>query len=476
MYPNILWIQTDEHRCDSLCCYGSPWAQTPNLDRLALQGVLMTHAFCQSPICCASRSSQLCCQYPQEINALSNLTADCPNIFPADVVTFPEILAQHDYHTASYGKSHTPIHPTWQSLDPTVLIREHADYCNMGSKYDPAEYKVVQRPGKPNIIIGGRYPTSFPNPSQLITDNAIRFLSQQKDNEPFLLRVSHNWPHSPVLPPPPFDRLYRKGDIPIELYSKQAKLGRSQRDQWIADRDRMYELSPDQYEQTWIDYMALVSYVDFEIGRLLAALDSSGFSGNTIVLFSSDHGRNLGEYGPGEKCTFDDVSWRVPMIWRWDGHLQPGQRRDDLCELIDTGKTLLHMAGLQQYIPLQWRGRNLFGDPAPEAVYGQIGWPRLPHPLIETEHLQNYTRYQDGVPVWNHPMRMAIRDKRYRLDVDWYRDGQRVSRDQLDGNLFDLQNDPKERQNLYNVPTSQPIINRLLAIMETTSANWKLPV
>lgn len=212
--PNILWIQTDEHRCDSLGCYGADWAKTPALDALAARGVTMRQAFCQSPICSPSRSSQLTARYPQEVCALSNLGAGIPGIFPAGTLTFPEVFAKHGYRTISLGKSHTPAHPTWGEEEHTVLFPHYADYRRLGNKWSEQDLHVIRRPGRPRLIIGGTYPVPSPTPSEAITDRAIDILRSQSFDEPLLLRVSHNWPHTPVLPPPPFDRLYNPDDIP----------------------------------------------------------------------------------------------------------------------------------------------------------------------------------------------------------------------------------------------------------------------
>ena len=96
-HPNILWIQTDEQRPDSLRCYGSAWARTPCTDHLAERGVVMKNAYCQSPICAPSRSSQLTGRYPQEVNSLTNLGAGLSGVFPAGTITFPEVFQKAGY-------------------------------------------------------------------------------------------------------------------------------------------------------------------------------------------------------------------------------------------------------------------------------------------------------------------------------------------------------------------------------------------
>ena len=133
----------------------------------------------------------------------------------------------------------------------------------------------------------------------------------------------------------------------------------------------MRELSREQIRQIWKDYMGLVACVDHETGRMIAALEKFGVLDNTIVLFSADHGKALGEWGTTEKGFYDSEVWRIPFILAGPGVPTQGKVDHDICELIDTGRTLLNLAGLE--IPPQYKGRDLLNDAPHEAVYGQIG-------------------------------------------------------------------------------------------------------
>lgn len=473
--PNILWIQTDEHRVDSLGCYGSEWAKTPNIDALAARGVVMKTCVAQSPVCVPSRSSQLTCLYPQECNVPLVENQRVRGTFPSGTVTFPEFFAERGYETVSFGKSHTPPHPTWQSkYTDNIINADYAGFFALAPGYDEDNARVVKRPGIHRIIIGGTYPTFLNNPSRRLTDQVIDYLGNRASDKPFLLRISHNWPHTPVLPPPPFDRLYDSDEIFIQPYSERAYRGRANYDRTMSDAQRLSELPVDQYRQTWVDYMGLVGYVDYEIGRLLAAIKALRLEDDTIIVFSSDHGRALGEYGHGEKCTFDDQVWRVPFIWCWPGNIPGGVVREDLCELIDTGRTLAGLAGLGDQAPEKWRGRDLFGTapPPPEeqCIYGQIGWPDASAPILQTEHvkeeLQSITRLLGGIPPHEvNPafrlLRMGVRTHDYRMDISWMTAGKRIPIDQADGNLFNLRADPREMNNLWTEPSARPVVDAL---------------
>lgn len=205
----------------------------------------------------------------------------------------------------------------------------------------------------------------------------------------------------------------------------------------------------------------MAAYVDSEVGRLLAHLDKIGMRENTIVLFSSDHGGALGEWGAGEKCMFDDQVWRVPFIWNYPSRLPTGIVCDDLCELRDTGRTPIALAGLGDSVPDLCGGRDLFSDATPpRAAFGQIGWPELNTPLLTQSERDAYEKSMRGIPVYNSSLRLAVRTEQFRLDTSWMQDGTLL--DQDDGNLFDLIRDPKEKRSLWNSATHADTKSALL--------------
>lgn len=446
--PNILWIQSDEHRPDSLGCYGSAWAKTPHLDALARRGVTFQNCVCNSPVCVPSRASQLTARYPQEVNVLLNQVSDehhvneTENVYPPGTLTFPEVFEGVGYATASFGKWHVPVHRTWQVNRSLVNIDKFSGYYALNEAYDEDEFHVIKRPGGTPIILAGTYPVAQGHPSQVITDWANDWLRSHDADQPFLLRVSHNWPHTPVLAPPPFDQLYDPDDIPIRFYDEQVYLAHSKRDRHNADRQKMRDLSREQIRQIWKDYMGLVACVDHEVGRVLSLLQELELTDNTIVLFSGDHGKALGEWGTTEKGFYDSEVWRVPFILAGPGISAQGIVDDDICELLDTGRTLLSLAGLE--IPPEYKGRDLLNEPPREAVYGQIGWPDHQAPIVQRIRERHKRAFSSTA------MRSAIRTQRYRMDVTLYQNGVQLPMEQADGNIFDLEKDPYETRNLWH--------------------------
>lgn len=453
--PNIVWIQTDEQRPDSLGCYGSEWAKTPHLDALAERGALFLECHVQSPVCIPSRTSMLAGKYPQELNVMGNFQieggkiSNQPGLLPDGFKFFPNLFADEGYSTANIGKWHTPRHKTWQDDQLFILFDDVTGFYALDEKYNEADYRVVKRPKGSSIIIGGVYPEQpdGANPSSHVTDMAIKWLRdyvEKNEGKPFLLRVSHLWPHTPVLVPEKWDGFYDPDEVLCNPNNKKVFEERSEYDRTLAKGHGGMELSEETWKQNAADYYALCAYVDSEVGRLLDALDELGLTDNTIVAYNSDHGRNMGEYGTCEKNTFDREVWRTPFILAGPG-IPEGLKTDELCELLDFGPTLCGLADIPY--PVEKHGRALFNSEAPDAVFG----------IIQT---------------WKLWTRVAVRTEKYRYECtlayhNQFADRQhRIEEGDFDPNLFDLENDPMEQHNLVNNPEMAPVIKELHARIE----------
>lgn len=451
--PNVLWLMTDEQRPDSLGCYGSDWAKTPNIDRIAAQGTVFLNAVCQSPVCLPSRSSQLSGRYPQEFCCLNNMIEAAGEGYPAGYTSFPRILEEAGYSTANFGRFHNldPHSFAHNEIHMDGSMPECAGVFDLGEGLKDEDYHVIKRPGKHHrpLIIAGTWPGKE-TPSSRAADGAIGFLQNRKDDRPFLLRCSFCFPHTPTMAPPPYDQLYNPDEIPIQWFDVEARNGRSDYDRVYADLHRMDELDEAQVRQLWKDYMGCCAYVDHQVGRVLSALEAAGELENTIIMYSSDHGKSLGEWGTGEKGTFDSEVWRVPFIWSWPGRVDQGVVRREPAEIIDTGRTLFGLLGLSDTLPKSWRGRDLFADTnGCGASFGVI------RPPIE------------DIPDFPaHLMRVAIRTERWRMDLNWPLNGSRPADEETDGNLLDLVADPLEKMNLFKDSGSVDIVAELKSLLE----------
>ncbi len=433
--PNILWIQTDEQRPDSLGCYGSQWARTPNVDRLAASGVTFTECHVPSPVCVPSRTSMLFCQPPMQTGIFENSPAFKDGFVDPDKKTWVNLFSEAGYRTASYGKWHTPNHPTWQENQLFHIYNKVTGYYNMTPPYKEADYDVIQCPGLWSILLAGRYPRHDwgVTPSSHVTDWGIDWLRRNgQGEEPWLLRISHTWPHTPVLVPEPWDKLYALEDVPCHALNRAMYEGRAAYDRWFSDEQKGFDLSMDQWRRICRDYYALCAYVDHEVGRLVHALEELGLMENTIIAFNADHGRSNGEIGLTQKGTYDREVWRVPFIMAGPG-LPQGEVRNDLADLMDFGPTLCAMAGIDLAYGMQ--GRDLFHSDEPDAVFGVI----------------------DIGPY----RRAGIRTKRYRFDCTVMHEGERATRDEADPNLFDIEADPEELTNLIHDPVNRALADEL---------------
>jgi choline-sulfatase len=435
--PNILWIQTDEQRPDSLGCYGSKWARTPNIDRLAAQGTTYHQCHVQSPVCVPSRTSMLSCRYPQEVGIYDNTHAFKDGFLDPNLKMFPNLFADAGYRTASIGKWHTPNHPTWQDNREFVLFNKVANPYRFGPGFSEPEHRVIKNDGQLfSCILSGIYPQHDwgTSPSSHVTDVAVAWLQEAaRSRQPWLLRVSHVWPHTPVLVPRPWDKVFAPGDTPCHALNHKMYDGRASYDRWFADGQGGMKLSMDQWRQLAADYYSLCAFVDHEVGRLLHTLEALGMASNTIVAFNSDHGRSMGEIGLTQKGTYDYEVWRVPFILSWPKHIAQGEHKNDLCELIDFGPTLCALAGIAKATGMH--GRDLLHSQPPDAVYG----------IIQT----------------NDYRRAAIRTAKHRFDCTIKYKDKPVGWEECDANLTDVDNDPAEERNLFRDPGMRRLAGEL---------------
>ncbi len=460
--PNILWIFADELRADALGCYGGglgPTA-TPNIDRLAASGTLFSNSFCNSTVCVSSRTSILTATPPQENGVHSNEGAWASFPLPVRLDTFPEFFARCGWRTATLGKSHVPNgYRPWQEEN-----HEGASMHDFGLDKDPASRAPIVPDGIPSPV-GGVFPDREYFPPEAVTSNALDWLDRVGE-VPFLLRVSYLQPHTPVLPPSRFRRLFRAEDFPGHEMPRGEQ---SAFDDAFAEMVGGRRLSHAQMQRAQADYHALVAWLDTQIGMLMAKLDIMRLRDRTIVVFDADHGVSLGENGLLSKIVFAPQSQRVPRIVSWQGLGQGlvGTERDDLAQSMDLARTLCHLAGIEA--PEGFRGRALFADPAPDAIFASVGSGT---PGARASAAANKGAWRTGAG-W--PRRGCIRTDRWRLDMNLRIDGGKVPPGEEDVFLADWRADPKERRNLAAEPAHAATCAALVARLTNFTADSREP-
>ena len=444
---NVVWIMTDEQRADALGCYGSAWARSPHIDRLAQTGVRFAHAYTPSPLCVPARTIMLTGQRPQRHGVWSN--AELGTALESNLI---ERFRDAGYATASFGKSH---YSCYQQSPFFEVEREHLysaavqpeGYCK---GYAEADYGAVKYPSPyTSWILAGRFPEAAEQTSEWqATSDALQWLRQRRrgaDNpRPFLLRVSYNGPHTPVTPVAEFLDLIDPEliDIPDgELWDRSAWPVWYAR--YIHEYQRSDRLSRGQIRTIRHHYYAQCAFVDSQVGRLMRYLQESGLAQTTIVAFCSDHGTHLGDYGLVQKQTFFEPVVRVPLIVS-----VPGLRHTT----VNAGCTLQTPVSIARLVPtlLSLCGLNSDCDYAPLSVALQRGSEPPAEAVVSEYTLGSIARWGLECPDRLRMVREGPWKLCYSLD------------NRAAGLLYNLQQDPLEQRNRFDEPECSEVIDALM--------------
>jgi arylsulfatase len=378
--PNILMLFTDQQRFDTIAALGNSVIKTPAMDRLCKSGVAFTSAYSPSPVCVPARCSMMYGQYPMHTQCYDNGYA-----MPADRSSFVQVLTDAGYRTHGIGKCHfTPDKFAMRGFQTRetqeeVPARDSDDYTNL------LEEKGWGELPEPHAVRGEMYyvpqvsqlPQAL-HPTQWIGDRSVAFLeAQQEGDEPWFLYSSYVHPHPPFAPPAPWHKLYSSFDMPhpkvpecsedLQSYINHVQNRYKGRDQGI-DKNLARNIIA--------HYYGCISFVDFQIGRILDTLEATGQQENTLIVFSSDHGELLGDYNCYGKRSMHDSCSRVPMIVSQPGRFEGGTRCDQPATLVDLMPTFLSAANCDTDA-LSMDGVDLFdlqaGDTQRDAVYIQLG-------------------------------------------------------------------------------------------------------
>lgn len=417
--PNILFIMSDDHAAHALSCYGSKIVETPNIDRLAREGMLFRNCFVTNSLCAPSRASILTGMYAHAHGVKDNATR-----FDPTQRTFIKLLRNAGYITAVIGKWHLQSEPT--GFDYWCVLPGQGEYIN------PTFIEMGKR-----IKVEG-YATD------IITKMCIDWLRQWNEtasNKPFCLLCHHKAPHRPWTPPQRHMKLFADVEIPEpptfdDDYSNRASAA-AHADMRIADMpDYAKELKPEMtpkerkrynYQRFIKDYLRCVVAIDDGVGELLGELERLGVADNTIVVYTSDNGFFLGEHGWYDKRFMYEQSIRVPLIVRYPRGVKGGSVSEHIVLNVDFAPTLLDMAGVE--IPSDMHGRSfkriLFGGAISD-------W--------RTAMYYRYYEYPKPHRVLPH---YGVRTERYKL-IHYPTTGE--------WELFDLKQDPYEMRNVYGEP------------------------
>ncbi len=452
--PNILYIMSDDHAAHAISAYGSVINQTPNLDRIAKDGIRFDKCFCTNSICTPSRASIITGKY-SHLNGVPIF-----NAFDGSQPTVQKHLQAAGYYTGMIGKWHLGSEPT--GFDKWCVLPGQGDYHN------PA---FLDQTGR-QLTKG--YATD------IITEKAIDFITNRPKDKPFFLMCHHKAPHRNWQPDAKHAHMYDDIDIPEPVTLRDTygtrtdaaheaamtiardlnrrdlklvppeELKGPERMKWLNGIPMELEIEVGgvkkklvgdellkwKYQKYIKDYLRCVASIDDNVGRLLDYLDKEGLSKNTVVIYTSDQGFFLGDHGWFDKRFIYEESIKMPFMVRWPGVAKPGSTQNAMALNVDFAPTFLDIAG--QPVPADMQGRSLV-------------------PLIRGERPGDwrsswYYRYYHDPGDHNTRQHLGVRTDTHKLIYYWQKD---------QWECFDLAKDPHELNNIYNDPTQTALIAQL---------------
>ena len=420
--PNFLFIITDDQRFDALGVVQReqgerarfPWFRTPNMDRLAKEGLRFRNAFVVNSLCSPSRANFLTGQYNHQNGVVNNHTP-----FPPENITHATLLRQSGYTTAYFGKWHCD----GQKERPG--FEQVASYVGQGRFIDC-----------PFLVNGAQTPTTG-WVDDVTTDFAIEFLKKQKDSDkPFNAVVGFKSPHGPRVPPERAAKRFA-GEVARPVPNLDAAAPYRQVKEQPANRRQRAMAGA----KGFLDYFRTVSAIDDCLGRLLDALDELKLADNTVVVFTSDNGYYLGEHGLSDKRSAYEESLRIPLLVRYPKRIKPGLTNDAMVLNIDYAPTVLQLAGVE----------------VPKDMQGQSWLPLFEHRTDGWRESFVYEYFYEN--RYDIPTIVATRTATVKLII--YPGQEKWTE------LYDLSEDPYETKNLATDPAHAERLKRMRELHES---------
>ena len=408
--PNVLFIAVDDMNND-LGCYGNPQVQAPNIDRLAARGVKFDRAYCQFPLCSPSRSSLMTGLRP-DTTRVFDLSYHFRQGLP-DVVTLPQMFRANGYYAARVGKIYhygNPGQIGTSGLDDPASWDEFynpAGRDKTALESDVINYTPKRGLGAAMAFYNDKQGTDEQHTDGKVATQAIELLEKHKE-KPFFLAVGFYKPHCPWITPRGYFEKYSLDTITLPAIAPDYRKTVPAPALESTKPWPYFGVTPDHARECKLAYYAAISFVDAQIGRVLDALDRLGLRDNTIIVFWSDHGYQLGEHGLWFKQSCFEESARVPLIIVPPGTKNAGKSSPRTVEFVDLYPTLADLAGLTP--PKNLEGfslRPLLENPdAPwsHAAFTQVQRGKFPGHSVRTERWR-YTEWdfgKQGAELYDH--------------------------------------------------------------------------
>jgi arylsulfatase A-like enzyme len=418
--PNLVFFFGEGQRADALSISGNKILKTPNHDRIGREGVHFKNAFCTNALCAPARATTLTGMYSRSTGALSNEHLRVP--LPADIPIFTDLLREQGYEVAILGKVHVRNGVEERKWD------YYFGHNNPGNDYANPFFKEGR---KGEVGPEKRYSNVYPD--DLTVDRALAWLDEDRGDKPFCLLVWFVAPHEPFFRPRRHLDLYNGLPIPKPAtFDDDLKGYPGKPPSFGAGTNKIGTTSTHvavgSLEGLTKDYYAGLVAVDENIGRVFSYLEKKNILDDTAIVQGSDHGYFLGEWRLFDKRLMHEPSIRVPLQIRYPKRIPAGTVREEMVLDIDLAPTFLDLAGIP--IPAHMQGKSV------------LPLAKKADPNFRQEWLYEYYEYPNPENVAVH---RGIRTDRYKL-IHYYKDEPEAFE------LYDLQSDPQETQNLYGRP------------------------
>ena len=402
--PNIVVIMTDQHRFDRLSCAGEELPKTPNIDRIAEEGVLFSNAYAASPVCSPSRAALKSGMYPPGCGVVTNWVP-----FKKDVPLMTHRLKARGYETAMVGKLHFVPHLgkfgfDWKQLhDAPYSVYAHDDKysayihwlrAHWDGPRDPVELfdedeNAFKSDDWYRFIMGSNFRQEADHDIPWVTQEALRYLDERDRRKPFFLFISYFGPHQPFDVPAPWNTLYDSNQIELPPQFDAKMTNNPVFAATCAGRARDFKgrWNRDTYKKTIATYYGQVSMIDHYLGRFLDRLKAENLWDEGLVIFVGDHGDHNGAYGLFFKGQMYDSCCKIPLLIKPPRHSGRGFQRREIVNIVDLYGTVLDMAGDEDWRQPGIEARSL----APMLEDGPVDWEDQTWSIIGADPMRNLT-------------------------------------------------------------------------------------